>query len=319
MVKISVIDSISDSSISAADEMILNDSAGPDTKTVTLSQLTTYLFNNIPANVLPGIFDHVVSGGVWSADAAGSTRAASMTEIVVYINNRRITVSPVSGRLFTASRDTYIDILDNLDGTGTLVYTEVTNNNTSPALASNSIRIGIIITGASSIANAGSINQGQEDKVLPIASSVAYTTTDSLGNLICSRDPNRKKLGYRQLVSSPAAQANNTQVPGLTCPVKLPTLRSIWIETFSEYVVGSAVNNRYGLQLWDGTVGSGTQLSANGPTAHANNAFVTGYAKSQTTPTSTTKTYNTGLASASGNGQVVASTNAPAYIKVGLD
>ena len=168
-----------------------------------LSSLILLFFNNIPAGTIPGsVFDYVISGGVWSGDAYASTRNASMTAMSVYINNRTIAVDAVVSRSFTASRDTYVDLLDNLDGTGTLVYTEVTNNNTSPALASNSIRIAIIVTGASNIASVASINQGQEDKVLPIASSIPYTVTDSIGNLICPRDPQRRLLAYRQATSS---------------------------------------------------------------------------------------------------------------------
>lgn len=132
-------------------------------------------------------FDFVASGCVWSGDAYGSTRAASMTSGVVYINGQRVTVSAVSARTFTASRDTYIDV-----GTdGVVDYNEVTNNNASPALASDHIRLGIIVTGASNIANVGSVNQGEVGKVLPIASTQPYETTDSLGNPICPRNPNR--------------------------------------------------------------------------------------------------------------------------------
>lgn len=143
-------------------------------------------------------FDYVASGGVWTGDAYASTRAASMTAMICYINGRRISISAVTARSFTASKDTYIDVLDNADGTGTLVYTEVTNNAASPALAANSIRIGIIVTGASNIASVASVNQGEETKLLPIASSIPYAVTDSLGNIINPRDPNRRVLGYRK-------------------------------------------------------------------------------------------------------------------------
>lgn len=173
-------------------------------------------------------FDFVASGGVWTADAAGSTRNASMTAIVVWINGQRLSVSAVSGRSFTASKDTYIDIL-NTAGAGSVVYTEVTNNAASPALASNSLRIGIIITGASNIANAGSVNQGQETMLLPIASSTPYAVTDSLGNLICGRDPNRKILGMRIVSSSQGFTTSASDVTGLSLVVNIPTGRKITV------------------------------------------------------------------------------------------
>ena len=174
-------------------------------------------------------FDYVASGGVWSGDAYASTRNASMTAVTCYINGRRGTISAVTARSFTASKDTYVDIL-NSSGTFSLVYTEVTNNAASPALAANSIRLAIIVTGASNIAAAGSVNQGEETKVLPIASSIPYQTTDSLGNLICPRDPTRKVLGYRQLLASTAASTTSgaqQAILGLSCPVVVPAGRRV--------------------------------------------------------------------------------------------
>jgi hypothetical protein len=144
-------------------------------------------------------FDHVVSGsGVWSADAAGSTRAASMTALVCMINGRRIAISAVNARTFTASKDTYIDVLDNADGTGTLVYTEATNDAASPALASNSLRIAIVVTAAGSIASAAKINQGQITATSPtISSNILLAGLDSLGNSVYPTNPNQRKINYQ--------------------------------------------------------------------------------------------------------------------------
>lgn len=205
--------------------------------------LSTYRANTM--------FDHVASGGVWTGDAYASTRNASMTAMVCYINGRRISISAVTARSFTASKDTYIDVLDNADGTGTLVYTEVTNNAASPALAANSIRIGIIVTGASNIASVASINQGQETKLLPIASSTPYQVTDSLGNLICPRDPARKILGYRQILSNFSTTANNvlTDITGLSCPVIVPTGRKVNISTGARYMSTSATGTGVNLTI----------------------------------------------------------------------
>lgn len=212
-------------------------------------------------------FDFVASGCVWSGDSYGSTRAASMTSGVVYIGGKRVAVSAVSARTFTASKDTYIDV----DNAGTITYTEVANNAASPALSANNIRLGIIITAAGSIANAGSVNQGEETKVLPIASSTPYAVTDSLGNLICPRDPQRKILGYRQITSG-ASQAALALVTGLTMPIIVPTGRKVKISV----VVGPSLSldtnaSNARISIWDGTVSSGTQLQENGfSTAAAN-------------------------------------------------
>ena len=134
------------------------------------------------------LVDFVASGGVWSGDAYASTLAASMTALVCYINGQRGTISAVTARAFTASKDTYIDVL-NTAGAFTLVYTEVANNAASPALASNSLRLGIVVTGGSNIAAATSINQGQASRTLPTTTNVGKAGIDSLGNKIYRREP----------------------------------------------------------------------------------------------------------------------------------
>lgn len=168
-------------------------------------------------------FDFVVSGLVWSGDSYGASLAASMTAGFAYISGVRVTIAAVTARAFTASKDTYID----LSSGGTITYTEVSNNAASPALSANNIRIGIIQSGAT-ITAVGAVNQGQETKVLPIASSIPYAVTDSLGNLICPRDPNRQLLGYRQCITDISnATTSYADITGLSCPVIIPAGRKI--------------------------------------------------------------------------------------------
>lgn len=173
------------------------------------------------------LFNFIESGCVWSGLGYGSNLNAAMTEGVVWIAGKRLTVAAVATRAFTASRDTYVDLQDNGDGTAKIVYTEVTNNAASPAIPNSladatNIRNAIIVSGAN-IANVGSINQGQEDKVLPIASATPYAVTDSLGNLIYPADPNRKTLGFRQrlavVTGLTGTGAGAVAVPGLSTPI----------------------------------------------------------------------------------------------------
>lgn len=258
-------------------------------------------------------FDYVASGGVWSGDAYASTRNASMTALVAYINGQRGTVSAVSARSFTASKDTYIDLL-NTAGVFSLVYTEVANNAASPALAANSIRIGIIVTGASNIANVGSVNQGQEDKVLPIAGA-AYSVTDSLGNLICPRDPNRKLLGQRR--------ATNTST-GITTVVGVVTLATPFIADGLTKVV--ATLTMAGVQqggigspaatIWDGAV-SGTQLQRSRVSQSAAGFSVNlNTDTGAITPTAGLHTYNVGIETSANTCDITASSNAPVVLRI---
>lgn len=264
-------------------------------------------------------FDYVASGCVWSGDAYASTRAASMTSGVIYIAGKRLTLVAVSARTFTASKDTYIDASDNSDGTALLTYTEVTNNAASPALATNNVRVGIIVTGATTIAAAGSVNQGQETIVLPIASSIPYTTTDSLGNLICPRDPQRKTLGYRQIITTASVTTPTTAaaIPGLTIPVIIPAGRKARVSlrcgilsnsganftTFGICVTSASDGNR----VQTGNMDTGTAING---AAQAVDYIVTG--------TGSLSTYVAYGRAAAGNVTYNGSATSPDYIMVEL-
>lgn len=171
----------SDSSLDGNHYVPLNDPTGPTTKRTLLSTLIAWLFDqiNIPSGATGSPIlrldesqqDFVVSGLVWTADSINVNRNGSMSSGTVYINGRRLPLSGVVARSFTASRDTYIDVLDNLNGTGSLVYTEVTNGAASPALAANSKRLGRIITNGSAITRVDII--GFDDNMVRFYNTVA--------------------------------------------------------------------------------------------------------------------------------------------------
>jgi hypothetical protein len=154
--------------------------------------------------------------------------------------------------------------------------------------------------------------------VLPIASSIPYAVTDSLGNLICPRDPNRKILGYRQITADVTltGPTSATQVTGLSVPVIIPTGRKVKITGTSRYFFGTAATNSIA-SIWDGTVNSGTKLQeayigpAAGATAALNSSVVL-------TPATSTKTYNLGLQASSGNVTIGGSSTTPGSITVEL-
>lgn len=123
------------------------------------------------ANTTFGYF--VETGCLWST---GAGLLASMNSGVVWINGRRISVSSVSNHAFTASKDVYVDV----NVSGTITYTDNTTNATSPALAANSIRLAIVVTGGASIS---SINQGSF-ATAPVVSGANLSGSDSLGNLL---------------------------------------------------------------------------------------------------------------------------------------
>lgn len=319
MVKISGLPPDSEPSLSDKLPFVDVDASPPTTKHTTLQDLINSVFNNVPAGAIPGsIFDYVISGGVWTGDNYGSSLDGSMTAAVVYINSQSIPIDAVTARTFTASKDTYVDVLSNGDGTGQLVYTEVSNNAASPALAANSIRLAIIVTDSTDIQSAGSINQGQEDKVLPIASSIAYSVTDSLGNLICPRDPNRKILGYRQITStfSTTTAGSAVDVTGLSVPVIVPSGRKIEIVTSGENLQSSQNSgNGVILQIQE----SSTVIQKRSFSTPSSNYAEFLQTEATITPSAGAHTYKTTVVqAAAGTLNLNTSSTSPGFIKVEL-
>jgi hypothetical protein len=268
------------------------------------------------------IANYIASGIVASGDSYGVNKNYSITAGVVYLNGKRLTVAAVSGVTVGASKDRYIDLRDNGDGTATYITNEVSNNAASQALTAGDMRVAIIVSGATTIASVASINQGQQDKVLPIASSVPYAVTDSLGNLICNRAPNPTLIGYRQIVSSAAMSSGSiAQVAGLSVPVSttnVPTGRKIKVTFMSKSLQNSSANHFVIVSLWDGTVGSGTQVAGNTIMSASGSAEITG-AMSAILTISTNKTYNVGFQTdGTGTATIAAPAVSPAYLMVEL-
>ena len=284
-----------------------------DTNNIAASGVGT---NNIANGAVTGVkmearpseylADFVYSGCVVTVT---SGLGWSMTTGVVYIGGKRLTVSSATGTV-TASKDTYFDVLDNGDGTGVLVNTGgniVTTNTASPTLAASSIRIAIVVAGASIT----SINQGSTTAVAPVISSTVLMFTDSLGNIIYPADPNRRIIGYRQITAMFTGTGFALQaVTGLSVPVIIPAgSRKVKITVSSyNFAGGGAVNPN----MWDGVVSSGTQVgswlfaaSTSGTMQCSLNA-------------SGSKTYNLGITASSGTVSVAAFANAPAFIMVEL-
>ena len=153
--------------------------------------------------------DYFVSGCVWSADAVGSTRVASMTAGVVCIGGNFLTVAAVTSRTFTASKDVYVDFNDNGDGTAVPVYYDNTTNAASPTFATTTgtIRNAIIVVGASSIATTASINQGNVTGVLPATSGFYVGAFDTNAYPINPRSPIKRLVGSQARQDSPTTGA----------------------------------------------------------------------------------------------------------------
>jgi hypothetical protein len=193
----------------------------------------------------------VASGCLWSIS---SGLVGVMSGGTIYYNGIPVTINSIGSYTFTASKDTYIDI----DKNGNVTYQAVSNNASSPSLTANSIRVAIVVAGAS----ISSINTGSLQATAPVVSGVTMTGSDSNGNLIYPCAPLTRTLGYRYYGSgfTIGSGSGNTAITGLSVPIIVPPGRNIKITVHARDVT----NNSTGLstlEVWDGTVGSGTLLT----------------------------------------------------------
>ncbi len=159
--------------------------------------------------------------------------------------------------------------------------------------------------------------------MLPIVSSIAYSVTDSLGNLICPRDPSRRTLGFRQITANQTGFTGAaTQITGLSCPVIIPAGRKVIVSLVLPQFKAATAFGTAIFTLWEGTAGSGTQLQQLEevlPTADT--TLIPAYVEREYTPASTSLTFNAAAGNSGAGGSTTsinAASNAPAYIKVQL-
>jgi hypothetical protein len=252
----------------------------------------------------------VKSGGVWSIQ---SGLAGNMTAMTLFIAGVEYSQALVTGHTFAASSDTYVDYTA---GTG-LAFNAVANNAASPALAANSVRIAIIVTSGAAIT---SINQGAPNVTAPVASSITYSVTDSLGNMIYPTNPSGGIVGYRQITSNfTTTSSSAVQVPGLSAPTIVPTGRKLKLTAFTFALATASTTGYLTMEIWDGVVGSGTQISQVTNYISTGGSNIGGIAQAIYQPSAGLHTFNVGfLCSQAATSSVSASPSAPAFVMAEL-
>lgn len=251
----------------------------------------------------------VYSGCLWSLVSGFS---GTMTGGTIYVNGYRTVVSGVGSNTFAASSDTYVYI----DYLGNVTYQAVSNSANSPSAVASAILVAIVVTNGSTIT---SINQGSIAATAPIVSSNLLTTNDSLGNLIYPTDPNGRVLGFRKATASQGtASTPKIQATSLSCPVIIPTGRNIKVTAYEPQITSdSGALNAY-LSIWDGVVASGTQYQETTVTISASAFALALQAEAQITLTAGLHTINAGIRVSASSASYIASSTAPAFIRVEL-
>lgn len=254
----------------------------------------------------------VYSGCGWSV-ASGLNGSASGGTI--YVNGYRTIVAAVGSNTFTANSDTYIYV----DYLGNITYNPVANNAASPSAVANAILIAIVTTGASAIL---SINQGGVTQTVPVASSVYYSVSDSLGNLIYPTNPTLKTIGYRQITSTlDTGSASPVIAPGLSAACIVPGGSNVEVSFMCGAVANSSANRSSFIYILDGgtitSLSGSTQVQA-ATVSNANAAANEGcYVTVILSPTRGFHLYSIGYQTdGAGVVYINAGGNSPAYISV---
>jgi hypothetical protein len=211
------------------------------------------------------------------------------------------------------------------DAVGTTDTQTLTNKTlTSPTINSPTITNATITADTVSgytTSNSGTIygiavTTGQITGASTIASGALATNAVSAANLA----PSAITLGYAQITSTfTTSSTSPVQVTGLTATVTIPAggrkiKITAWCVNLSTATGAAQIN----MSIWDGTVGSGTQLSLSAQRTGAINNYSNAIAIAVVSPSAGSKTYNVGLAT--GNASDAASLNAaatyPAFILV---
>ena len=126
-------------------------------------------------------------------------------------------------------------------------------------------------------------------------------------------------LGYAQITSNsaPTASTSAVQITGLTVTVTIPAGgRRIKITGYTSSLSNNTAAYNI-LTIWDGTVGSGTQLGqANSGAGAAASSNMSCMCVVIVTPSAGSKTYNLGYSTTSGSTTVGATATGPAFILV---
>lgn len=148
----------------------------------------------------------------------------------------------------------------------------------------------------------------------------SITSTKIVQNAVQADDlaTNAITLGYAQIVANfnTGGVVTNQAVTGLSTTVTIPAgNRRIEIEVFTGHISVGA-GTFLTLTVWDGTVGSGTQLAKCEAKPGAVDIPTAFTLKASPTPAAGSKTYAVGISSTAAAAQINAAATNPAYIHV---
>lgn len=229
----------------------------------------------------------------------------------------------ITGTYTIGGTPTFPSSVVTLTGIQTLTNKTLTSPTINSPTISNATISADTITGYTT-SNAGTIygvgvSGGQISSGSYLANGIVSSTQIATNGVAASNlATSAITLGYAQITSNfTTTSTSYVQVTGLSASVTIPSGgRRIKITVFSETISLSAGPDGVQLSLWDGTVGSGTQISQQTYTIAGTNYNLPVLMMASVTPSAGSKTYNVGMLVQTGTGSLGAASTAPAFILV---
>lgn len=164
----------------------------------------------------------------------------------------------------------------------------------------------------------GTLAAGAVDNAAVLATDVVETAKVKDGAITASKlATSAITIGYASITSSfSTSSATPVQVTGLSISVTVPAGgRRIKVTAWARALFNTTANAQIIMTVWDGTVGSGTQISESYAQSNGANTGSNGTAIAILSPAAGAKTYNVGLhQSGGGTANLQASTSFPGFI-----
>jgi hypothetical protein len=248
-------------------------------------------------------------------------------------SNANDAIKAIEGKLGTGASTPTANTLMRGTGTGTSSWSALTSAQLAASLTDETgsgsavfATTPTLVTPKVDTINEATLNNGVTVSGLNIKSGALNTnnsvvTTNITDNSVTAAKlaTNAITLGYIQITSNFTTTATSaTLVTGLSATVTIPSGgRRVKITVFSRALYNSATSASSELTIWDGTVGTGTQLSQAHGMQSGGTGTTPGIAMAVVTPSAGSKTYNVGLHSAAaGTATLEAGALYPAFLLV---
>lgn len=260
-----------------------------------------------------------------SGSPVGTTDSQTLTNKV--LTSPTISGPTLSGTLtgtYTiGGTPTFPSSIVTLTGSQTLTNKTLTSPTINSPTITNAILTTDAVTGFTTSNNGTvfgiSVSGGQITNAAIANNTIGTAQIATNGVSASNLATNAITLGYAQITSDQTSTSGGgSQVTGLTTTVTIPSGgRKVKITAYCGHLFNTTAGDQAIMQIWDGTVGSGTQLTQAEITVAYNNLGVSATAIAVVTPAPGSKTYNVGLSNASGGTATLSATaTMPAFILV---